>query len=297
LTGDVTGNADTATALQTARNFTIGATARSFDGTAAVSWTLTDIGAQAASAQLTSVAALATNGLITRTAANTVTARTLTGTANQITVTNGNGVSGNPTVSAVIADQAEAEAGTDNTKLMTPLRVAQAVPSLTSEQATDPESAVFGTISGELLSGAIAASAPTEIIVNPTGASEVIFDDLEAGTYEFQIFRVQSASTSDSRVLQMAVSVNNGASWTTVQNGQAGVNYNANRCSGLSRINTKYGNGLHGADRDDTVGSKTAGGLVSSMGLTMPINAVRFRWDSGNFGTSSGQVILGAKLR
>ena len=39
------------------------------------------------------------NGILARTALNTTSARTLTGTANQITVTNGDGVSGNPTLS------------------------------------------------------------------------------------------------------------------------------------------------------------------------------------------------------
>lgn len=39
------------------------------------------------------------NGVMTRTAAGTYTSRTLTGTTNQITVTNGDGVSGNPTLS------------------------------------------------------------------------------------------------------------------------------------------------------------------------------------------------------
>jgi hypothetical protein len=39
------------------------------------------------------------NGLMTRTAAGTYAARTITGTTNQITVTNGDGVSGNPTLS------------------------------------------------------------------------------------------------------------------------------------------------------------------------------------------------------
>jgi hypothetical protein len=42
---------------------------------------------------------LSTNGLVARTGAGTFAARTLTGTANQVTVTNGDGVSGNPTLS------------------------------------------------------------------------------------------------------------------------------------------------------------------------------------------------------
>src|SRR5690606_12150827 len=38
--------------------------------------------------------------------------------------------SGNPTIAAVIASQADAEAGSDTTKLMTPQRVAQAIAAL-----------------------------------------------------------------------------------------------------------------------------------------------------------------------
>jgi len=72
--------------------------------------------------------ARSTLGLVIGT--NVMTQRTITGTADQITVTNGDGVSGNPTIAAVVASQVEAEAGTDTTKLMTPERVSQAIAAL-----------------------------------------------------------------------------------------------------------------------------------------------------------------------
>lgn len=50
-------------------------------------------------ADLTALAALSTTGMMARTASNTYTMRTITGTAGQVTVSNGDGVSGNPTLS------------------------------------------------------------------------------------------------------------------------------------------------------------------------------------------------------
>lgn len=54
---------------------------------------------QAWSADLDAIDALATPGLIARTGAGTAAARTITGTTNQVNVANGDGVSGNPTLS------------------------------------------------------------------------------------------------------------------------------------------------------------------------------------------------------
>lgn len=53
---------------------------------------------QAYDAELQAIAGLAANGLVTRTSSSTAEARTITGTTNVITVTNGDGVSGNPTI-------------------------------------------------------------------------------------------------------------------------------------------------------------------------------------------------------
>jgi hypothetical protein len=53
---------------------------------------------EAWSAQLDSLAALSNNGMIARTAANTITSRTITGSTN-INIADGDGVSGNPTIS------------------------------------------------------------------------------------------------------------------------------------------------------------------------------------------------------
>lgn len=54
---------------------------------------------QAQDSDLSAIAGLSSTGLIVRTGSGTASARTITGTANEVTLSNGDGVSGNPTIS------------------------------------------------------------------------------------------------------------------------------------------------------------------------------------------------------
>ncbi|WP_444453114.1 tail fiber protein [Rhodobacter capsulatus] len=113
---------------------------------------------QAGSAILSAISALATAGIIVRTAAGTVETRAVTG-GTGVTVTNGNGVAGNPTITLTIATQAEAEAGTIDTKGMTPLKVAQAIAAAIAGGTLQAGSAILSAISALATAGIIVRTA------------------------------------------------------------------------------------------------------------------------------------------
>lgn len=110
---------DGVTASTTELNYTNGVTSN-------IQTQLNSKMATASYPDLVAIESLSSTGIAVRTATNTWAQRSI-GVSGLATISNGNGVSGNPTVDVPAATQAEAEAGTDNTKAMTPLRVEQAV--------------------------------------------------------------------------------------------------------------------------------------------------------------------------
>ena len=103
ITAALTGNASTATTLETARTITVDGVVNgnvSFNGSADVTITTTYD-----DADITALAAMSGTGYVVRTAANTYAQRTLAVTASSgITLTNADGVAGNTTINVASSD-------------------------------------------------------------------------------------------------------------------------------------------------------------------------------------------------
>lgn len=97
---------------------------------------------QAFDSGLAALAVFNTNGILVQTANNTFAGRTLTGTANEITVTNGDGVSGNPTISIPTSVTFTGKTITNGTYSSPTITT----PTLTLKQSTTPTPTAEGDI-------------------------------------------------------------------------------------------------------------------------------------------------------
>ena len=119
----------------------------------------TDEPAQPLDADLTAIAGLSTPGILARTNSGTAAARTVVGTANQVTVTNGDGVSGNPTLSL------PQSIATTSTPQFAKLGVGMEAPS-TSIMAVQHTPSGAGGKAAVIVTGSLAAPASTDLHPN-----------------------------------------------------------------------------------------------------------------------------------
>lgn len=116
---------------------------------------------QAYDSDLDALSGLATDGLLTRTGPGAATTRTITGTTNEISITNGDGFSGNPTVSIPSSVTLTGKTLTGGTF---------SGPTLTSPALGTPASGTLTNCTGLPLSGHPAQAANT-LVGNFTGSS------------------------------------------------------------------------------------------------------------------------------
>lgn len=167
---------------------------------------------------LSAVEGLSTNGIAVRTATSTWTTRTITGTANQITVSNGDGVSGNPTLSTpqdIHTAASPTFAGITITSIVTITGTTIAIVDGVNVTTGTTTGTKFGTAANQLL--AFHGATPTD----------------QCAAY------TQTYATAD-RTLSAYTADDESAAYTGIDNAQAGTVYA--QLTDLNALRTAYEN-------------------------------------------------------
>jgi hypothetical protein len=162
LIGNTTGNTLAKTTLTPGTGITI------TNGAGSITIAVTGSTYQPLDSDLTAVAGLSSNGVIVRTGSGTASVRTITaGTG--VSVTNGDGVSGNPTVAADLASDADLQAATANKVIHAGiLNTANAPEESTGSSAWAPNFNSARTFT-RILTGNQAFDSPTNIVAGQSG--------------------------------------------------------------------------------------------------------------------------------
>lgn len=216
---------------------------------------------------LTALASYNTNGILTQTSADTFVGRTITGTASEITVTNGDGVSGNPTISlpSGINPTKLGNGDVDATELSYLNGVTSGIQSQLDGKA--PNSASFITVSSESsLSGERVLTAGTNVTLDTGTPGQIIINSSGGGgggapTTAQYVTLATDAGLSAERVL----AVGEGLSMT-----DGGANGNVTLVNTSSSFNTISVSGQSDVVADALLDTLT---LAAGTGISITTNA------------------------
>ena len=216
-------------------------------------------GKQPIDADLTAIAAISSNGFIARTGSGTFATREFIGTENQVNIDNHTGVGGNPTIWLSNPSQAEAEAGLDDRKSMTALRVAQAIAANKPSVAGTTKTDTFSTTSTSWT----AITGLTAAITPKTTASRVkVTVTLNVGSSEtqpwmFQLTRngseIQIGDTAGSRT-RVTAEIRLDESQTHASNKMETVSFTFLDSPASASLQT-YGVNVAGVNRSGGIGT------------------------------------------